>query len=75
MTKDISYDLQQILTQAIEVMKEEAGVTFDIKKINLSRLSQLTGISRQRLRTLKKTNFTVAPHGNTGKDKLLIISV
>lgn len=73
MTKDISYDLQQILTQAIEVMKEEAGVTFDIKKINLSRLSQLTGISRQRLRTLKKTNFTVAPHGNTGKVRSITV--
>lgn len=73
MTKDISYDLQQILTQAIEVKKEEAGVTFDIKKINLSRLSQLTGISRQRLRTLKKTNFTVAPHGNTGKVRSITV--
>lgn len=73
MTKDISYDLQQILTQAIEVMKEEAGVTFDIKKINLSRLSQLTGISRQRLRTLKKTNFKVAPHGNTGKVRSITV--
>jgi transposase len=48
-------------------------VTFDIKKINLSRLSQLTGISRQRLRTLKKTNFTVAPHGNTGKVRSITV--
>ena len=48
-------------------------MTFDINKINLSRLSELTGISRQRLRTLKKSNFVVVPHGNTGKVRSITV--
>ena len=63
----ISNDLQTIITQAIEKMKEEAGTNFNIDKINLAELERRTGISRSKLRTLQKHDFIVQPHGNTGR--------
>jgi len=54
MNTNISNDLLASLAQAVDEMKaENAG------KINLSELGRRTGISRQRLRTLKKNDFKV----------------
>ena len=43
----------QSLAQAIEEMKSIQGNDFSIDNINLAELERRTGISRQRLRTLK----------------------
>lgn len=39
-------DLQEILTQALNEMKEESGEKFNINKVNLAELERRTGISR-----------------------------
>ena len=65
--KDISNDLQEILSQAIDKMKQEMGDSFNLDKINLAELERRTGISRSKLRHYKKDGFIVKPHGNTGK--------
>jgi transposase len=65
--KDISNDLQQILSQAIDKMKQEMGDSFNLDKINLAELERRTGISRSKLRHYKKDGFIIKPHGNTGK--------
>ena len=46
-------DLQEILTQALNEMKEESGEKFNINKVNLAELERRTGISRRKLRRLK----------------------
>lgn len=62
-----SNDLQEILTQAIEQMKQEAGENFDLDKINLAELSRRTGFTRGKLRHYKENNFVIKPHGRTGQ--------
>ena len=63
----LSNDLQKILTQALDEMKAEAGEKFDLKKVNLAELHRRTGITRKKLRRLKRNNFKFMPHGNTGR--------
>lgn len=48
-------------------MKEEAGESFSLEKVNLAELERRTGISRARLRRLKKNGFVVKPHGLSGR--------
>ena len=62
-------DLQELLSQELDKMSKEYGDSFSVEKINLAELSRRTGISRQRLRRLKKNNFVVMPNGNKGKKK------
>ena len=62
-----SNDLQEIITQAIEEIKNEQGDNFDLQKINLAELSRRTNISRSKLRRLKKNGFEVKPHASTGR--------
>ena len=70
-----SNDLQEILTQAIEQMKLEAGENFDLDKINLAELSRRTKISRGRLRRYQKDGFIIKPHGRTGqKAKVTVLT-
>lgn len=69
MKKENSNDLNGILAQAIDAMKEEYGDDFDIDNINLAELQRRTHISRSKLRRLKKNGFKVVPNGNTGKKK------
>ena len=52
-----SNDLQEIITHAIEEIKNELGDNFDLQKINLAELSRRTNISRSKLRRLKKNGF------------------
>ena len=57
----------EIITQAIEEMKEEQGDSFSLDTINLAELGRRTGITRARLRKLKKDGFEIRPHGNKGR--------
>jgi len=68
-----SNDLGVIITSALETMKAEEGEKFDLSKVNLAELSRRTGLSRQKLRKLKKDNFVVKPHGLTGKQKTVTV--
>lgn len=61
-----SNDLQTILTQAITEMQREQGDKFDLSRINLAELERKTGLSRAKLRRLKKNDFIVTPHGRNG---------
>ena len=54
-------------------MKAEAGAAFDLEKVNLAELERRTGITRKRLRNLKKNGFVVKPHGLSGKTKAVTV--
>lgn len=58
MNKEQRRDCTTVLNNAIAEMKEEFGDRFSFESINLSELSRRTGISRARLRRLKKNNFS-----------------
>lgn len=60
-------DLQEILTQALNEIKDELGEKFNIDKVNLAELERRTGISRGKLRGLKANKFVVKPHGLSGR--------
>lgn len=62
-----SNDLEEIVTQALEGMKKESGDKFDLNKVNLAELERRTGISRAKLRRIKRNGFKVLPNGNKGK--------
>lgn len=62
-------DLQLTISHAIQEMKNEAGDSFDILKINLSELGRRTGISRKKLRKIQDDGFIVKPHALTGRKK------
>ena len=60
-------DLQKMITQALEEIKEAEGEKFDLDKINLALVSRKTGLSRSRLRRIKANGFMVPEHGLKGK--------
>ena len=62
-----SNDLTKIIAQAIDEIKMELGDKFDPGKINLAELERRTGISRAKLRRLKKNGFVDMPHGLAGR--------
>ena len=55
-------DLQEVISQALEELKKEEGDRFDLDKVNLAEMARRTGLSRSRLRTLKKNGFIVKAH-------------
>lgn len=59
--------LEPILTQALDKMKEEQGDSFDLDKVNLAELERRTGISRAKLRRLKRNHFSFLPNGHQGR--------
>lgn len=67
MKENKSNGLDDIISQAIEEMKLEQGNHFSLEKINLAKLERRTGISRAKLRRLKKNGFTPKPHGLEGR--------
>ena len=67
MKENKSNGLDDIISQAIEEMKAEWGDTFSLEQINLAELERRTGISRGKLRRLKKNGFTPKPHGLEGR--------
>ena len=56
----VSNGLYPIITQALEEMKSEQGDSFRLEEVNLSELERRTGISRAKLRRLKKDGFKSA---------------
>ena len=58
-----------IVSQALEEMKAEQGENFSLAAVNLAELQRRTGISRSRLRRLKKNNFKVVQHGLSMYDR------
>ena len=61
--------LKTIITHGLNQIKEKMGPDFDIRKVNLAEMQRITGISRAKLRRLKKNNFIVRPHGRTGRKR------
>ena len=57
----------EIIAQYINEVKEARGDDFSEDDINLAEIGRRTGISRGRLRRLKKNGFVLVPHGRTGK--------
>ena len=62
-----SNDLEDILAHVLDTIKEKMGENYSIDKVNLAELHRITGISRAKLRRLKKNGFIVKPNGNKGK--------
>lgn len=60
MTETKSNDLCEIIAQAFEQMKERDR-DFSSENVNLAELSRITGLSRQRLRRLKRNGFRDVP--------------
>ena len=65
--KDNPNDLTVIITHALDEMKRDLGDKFDLESVNLAELERRTGITRARLRRLKKNGFVDKPHGLTGR--------
>lgn len=56
--KDLtSNGLKNIISQALEEIKAEQGEDFSLEKVNLAELQRRTGLTRGKLRTLKKNHF------------------
>ena len=53
-----SNDLQEIVTQALAEMKQVQGENFSLEKINLAELERRTGLSRGKLRALRKNDLS-----------------
>lgn len=64
--KDLN-DLNEIITQALDEIKKAKGSDFDLDTVNLAEMQRLTGISRARLRRLKKNGFEIMPDGRSGR--------
>ena len=60
-------DLTEIIAHALNEMKREKGEKFTLDKVNLAELERRTGISRAKLRRIKKSGFIDLPHALTGR--------
>ena len=68
-------DFKENISQALDEMKMEQGSSFDLSKVNLAELERRTGISRFKLRRLKRNDFVFKVHGNTDhKPDLTVLS-
>lgn len=66
--KDINgAGLDERVVQAIEEMKTELGKRFSLEQINLAELERRTGVSRAKLRRLKRNGFVSKEHGLKGR--------
>ena len=45
------------ITEALDVMRREAGESFSLEKVNLAELERRTGVSRAKLRRLKENSL------------------
>lgn len=61
------------IAQARDKMKKEHGTDFSFSNVNLADLERMNGISRGKLRKIKKDSFVVKPHRNTGKIRYAIV--
>lgn len=55
------------ISEALEAMKNEAGENFSLAAVNLAELARRTGVSRSKLRRLKRNGFAFLPHANKGR--------
>ena len=62
-----SGDSFDIVSQALEDMKAEEGEKFSLEHVNLAELKRRTGISRGKLRKMKRDGFKRKAHGSAGK--------
>ena len=63
------------VAEALEAMRKDAGDAFKLEAVNLAEMERRTGLSRSRLRRLKKNGFEFKPHANKGrKAKKTILS-
>ena len=62
-------DLTEIITHALNEMKNDLGEKFDIDHINLAELQRRTGITRAKLRRIQKDGFADKPHALIGRKK------
>ena len=62
-----SNGLENIISQAIEEMKAEQGDTFSLDQINLAELERRSGVSRGKLRRLKKNGFQELLRSSKGR--------
>lgn len=63
MNDRIDNDRKLSLPQALEVIKTREGENFSNEKVNLAELHRMTGITRGKLRRLKKNSFEEKPKG------------
>lgn len=59
--------MNPVVAKAIEQMMAEQGEEFSLEKINLAELERRTGISRQKLRSMKANGFEDVPHAAKGR--------
>ena len=76
MTENLNSDPKEILSQVLEEMKKEQGASFVLRQVNLSELQRKTGISRKRLRNLRKSDFKAKTHRSRkgAKNKTTVLS-
>ena len=55
------------IAQAIEEMKAEQGEAFSLERVNLAELERRTGVSRGKLRRLKRNGFQELPRSTKGR--------
>ncbi len=55
------------IAEALAAMQEEAGSNFKINTVNLAEMERRTGISRGKLRRLKKDGFQFKSHAGKGR--------
>lgn len=60
-------DLTEIIAHALNEMKKENGEKFNPDKVNLAELERSTGVSRSKLRRIKKSGFIDLPHALTDR--------
>lgn len=56
-----------VVAKAIEEMMAKQGEKFSLEKINLAELERRTGISRAKLRRMKKHDFEDTEHASKGR--------
>ena len=62
-----SGDSFDIVSRALEDMKAEQGEKFNLENVNLAELKRRTGLSRGKLRKMKRDGFKKKQHGSAGK--------
>lgn len=65
--KNIESNDETRVAEALEAIRGEAGRRFSLATVNLAELERRTGISRAKLRRMKKNGFKVLPHANKGR--------
>lgn len=55
------------ILEALEEMKAKVGEDFSLASVNLAELERRTGVSRSKLRRLKRNGFKFLPHASKGK--------